>query len=370
MKKRTLLKLIPVFVVYIIIFRFLYLNNGFTAILKVCIPIFLGLFIAVFLNPVLIFIQEKLKINSRSIGILITYLLFLSAISLIITMIAPSIVQSLWNFIQDIPNLFTTANKYMLNLSEKYQLINDTDDFYSIIQNLLISYSQKLTITLTSFLNLAIGKVINIFSALWNFILATIISIYILLDKENFENWFYKLCHSLFESKYATEIVNMGYSLNENVTRFISGKLLDSLIIGLIAYLVSEYIIKAPYPLIIGVIIGITNMIPYFGPFIGGIPATIITLLVDPSKGFLMGIFILILQQFDGLLLGPKILGIQLSIKPILIIISVIIGGGLFGPIGMFLATPIAALLKTSIDTYMNVKLKDKKINLPHDEAI
>lgn len=369
MKKRTLLKLLPVFIIYIIIFRFLYLNNGFTTILQVCIPVFLGLFIAVLLNPILIFIEVKLKINNRSLGILITYLLFFSLITLIIIVITPSIVQSLWNFIKDIPKLFTTANNYILNLSEKYKLYNNSDVFYSIIENSLITYSQKLTVTLTSFLNLAIGKVINIFSALWNLILAMIISVYILLDKENFENWFYKLCHSLFESKYATEIVNLGYSLNKNVTRFISGKLLDSLIIGLIAYFVSEYIIKAPYPLIIGVIIGITNMIPYFGPFIGGIPATIITLLVDPSKGFLMGIFILILQQFDGLLLGPKILGIQLSIKPILIIISVIIGGGLFGPIGMFIATPIVALLKTSIDTYMNIQLKNKKIHLPHDNT-
>lgn len=362
MKSKNFLMLIPAFIVYIIIFRFLYLENGLSTIIKVCLPIFTGLFIAVLLNPVLLFFQQNLKIHNRNLAILITYLLFFSIISLMITIVAPSIIYSLGQLLKDIPKLFSSANKFILNFSE-----SRPESFYYTLQECLFNYAQRFTALLTSFINAAISKLINVFAAIWNFILAVIISVYILTDKEKFENWFYKLCHSLFKKKYANEIVYIGYSLNRNVTTFILGKLLDSLLVGIIAFIGSRYIINTPYALINGIIIGITNIIPYFGPFIGGIPITIITLLYNPYKGFLMAIFILILQQFDGLILSPKIIGIQLSIKPIIIIISIIIGGGLFGLVGMFLATPIVALIKTSIDTYMKIKLKDKIIKLPHE---
>lgn len=368
MKRRSVLKFIPVFILYVIIFRFLYMENGFTSIINVCIPVFLGLFIAVVLNPVLIFFQSKLKVSSRGLAILITYIVFFGIIALAVVVVMPSVIQSIMGFVRDIPKLIAAVNKMLIELSENYHFTSEGEKLYYMLQEYILEYAQKLTSVLTSILNVAIGKVINVFAALWNFILAVIISVYILIDKEEFENWFFRLCQGLFEKKYADEIINIGYGLNTNVTRFISGKLLDSLIIGAIAYGVSEYIIKAPYAVIIGLLIGVTNMIPYFGPFIGGIPVTIITLLFNPAKGAAMGIFILILQQFDGLLLGPKILGIQLSIKPIIIIISIIIGGGLFGPIGMFLATPVAALLKTSIDGYVAIKLKDRDIKLPHQE--
>jgi predicted PurR-regulated permease PerM len=107
-------------------------------------------------------------------------------------------------------------------------------------------------------------------------------------------------------------------------------------------------------------------MIPYFGPFIGGVPAVIITLLINPVKGLWMIVFVLLLQQFDGLVLGPKILGIKLDLKPIWIITAIIIGGGLFGVWGMFFATPVAALLKTIMYNYMEFKLDNQELDLPH----
>lgn len=368
MKRRNLLRLIPVFIVYVLIFRFLYLENGISIIMKVCIPVFLGLFIAIILNPLLVFLENKVKIKYRWLSILIIYIIFFGLIAMIILIATPSIIDSIAGFLKDIPKLIESGNNTIKELTEKYNLAV-SDQFYNMLSQFISEGAQRITQLLTPMLNSAIGKVINLASAMWNFILATIISVYILLDKEVFENWFFKLSHSIFERKYADEIVYIGYELNKNVTRFINGKLLDSFIIGIIAYVVCNYIIKSQYSLVIAIIIGITNMIPYFGPFIGGIPVTIITLLYDPIKGLWMGLFILALQQFDGLLLGPKILGIQLSVKPIIIIASVIIGGGLFGPIGMFLGTPVAALLKTLIDGYMKIKFENKGINLPHQKS-
>ena len=367
MKSKSFFMLIPAFIVYIIIFRFLYLENGLSTIIKICLPILLGLFIAVLLNPVLIFLEHSINIHNRIIAILATYTLFFGIISLMFIVVTPSTIHSLTQLLKDIPILFNSLNNFILDFIDKYGMLGRTESFYFLLQENLFNYAQKFTSILTSFLNAAIGHIINIFSAIWNFILAVIISVYILMDKENFENWFYKLCHSLFEKKLANEIVYIGYSLNKNVTSYIFGKLLDSLIVGIIAFIGSRYIINSPYPLIDGLIIGITNIIPYFGAFIGGIPVTLVTFLYNPSKGFLMGIFIFILQQLDGLIIGPKIIGVQLSIKPIIIIISIIIGGGLFGLVGMFLATPFVALFITSIDAYMKIKLKDKNIKLPHE---
>nr|WP_312576798.1 AI-2E family transporter [Sedimentibacter sp.] len=366
MKNRNFFILIPAFIIYVIIFRFLYLENGLSTIIKICLPIFLGLFIAVLLNPILIFIEHKVKIKSRGLSILITYTIFFGIIVIIIIVIAPSIIGSLSQLLKDIPKLFLTSNRLISNFVENYGILGGTESFYFTLQEYLFNFVQKFTSILTLFINMAISHVIDIFAAIWDLILAIIISVYILMDKENFENWFYKLCHSLFEKKYADDIVYIGYSLNRNVTSFIFGKFLDSLLVGFIAFLGSKYIINSRYPIIDGIIIGITNIIPYFGSFIGGIPVTVITLLYNPTKGFLMAIFILVLQQFDGMVLGPKIIGVRLSIKPIIIIISIIIGGGLFGVIGMFLATPVVALIKTSIDAYMEIKLKNKNIQLPH----
>lgn len=367
MKNRNFFMLIPAFIIYVLLFRFLYLKNGLSTIIKICIPILLGLFIAVLLNPVLIFIEHRVKIKNRSLSILITYTIFFGLIAIIITVIAPDIIHSLSQLLKDVPKLFFSANQFISNFVENYDILGGRESFYFTLQEYLFNFVQKFTSLLTTFVNMAIGHVIDIFSAVWDFILAVIISVYILIDKENFENWFYKLCHSLFEKRYANDILYIGYSLNRNVTSFIFGKILDSLLIGFMAFLGSKYIINSRYPLIDGIIIGITNIIPYFGAFMGGIPVTVITLLYNPTKGFLMGIFILVLQQFDGMVLGPKIIGVRLSIKPIIIIISIIIGGGLFGILGMFLATPVVALIKTSTDAYMEIKLKDKNIHLPHE---
>lgn len=359
MRKISFLALIPVFAIYIIIFRFLYFENGLDTIIRTCIPVFSGFLLAVLLNPLFAFIQNRLMVKSKFWAILITYVLFFGIITLLVAVATPSIIRSLKLLLKDLPNLFSSMNTLIMSLNEKLGMEGNVD-FQRTVQDFLFSYAQKITLYLTAFINGLIGKIINFLNTLWNFIISVIISVYILSDKESLENWFYKLCHSLFERKYAKEIVNFTYSLIENVNSYFLGKLIDSFIVGVIAYLGSRFIIEAPYPVIDGVIIGITNIIPYFGAFMGGIPVTLIAWLNNPHKGFLMGIFIIILQQIDGLFLCPKIIGVKLSIKPIIIIVSIIIGGGMFGVMGMLLSVPLAALAKTSIDTFFNIKLKDK----------
>ncbi len=364
MQRRNYIKLIPIFIIYVVIFRFLYVDNGFNVLVDLFIPILAGVFIAVVLNPILIFAETKLNIKSRILSITFTFSLFVLALALLFVTVIPGIVASLVDFIED-PQLLTSINKYVNEISELLTEIG-AGEFTDIIENTIQDGIQYVYSLGSTVINTAIAGTFGLLSALMTFFIAIIISIYVLYDKEHFENFFYKTTHGLFEKRYADEIVKLGYNLYTNMTRFISGKLLDSLIIGILAYLGARYLIDAPYPSIIGVIIGVTNMIPYFGPFIGGIPAVLITLLYDPVEGLWMALLVLAIQQFDGWYLGPKILGNSLDLRPVWIVISILIGGGLFGPVGMFLATPFAALIKTFMEGYFAIKLGN--ITLPHEE--
>src|SRR5690606_8042174 len=143
---------------------------------------------------------------------------------------------------------------------------------------------------------------------------------------------------------------------------FFVGKIIDSFIIGLLCF-IGCLIMKVPYALLISLIVGVTNMIPYFGPFIGMIPAAVITLFESPIKALWVTIFIFALQQFDGLYLGPKILGIQVGMKPLWIITAILIGGGFFGVWGMLFAVPIAAVIRSLLRKYIKRQYEIKGLN-------
>lgn len=352
MKKYLLF--LPVFVLYISVFRFIYLDNGLSLILQVCLPIIMGIIFASVLNPVLLFIQHKLNIKNRYIALLFTFLFVLLIISLIVTIITPSIVLSLRKLTGDIPVLFYRANKYLSDFGEEN----------SILKILFEEIVAKFSYFMSYILNFAIEKVINTVSALGNMFLAVIISIYILIDKEKIESWMMRLCCGLFGRKTTHNAFKIMHRLYDNVSGYIGGKFISSVITGILTYIGSKYLIKNPYPVIDGVIIGVTNIIPYFGTLIGAVPILLINILHDSRKGFLMLVYILMVQQADSLIIDPKILSSRLSVKPIIVIISIIIGGGLFGAVGLFLATPVAALTKSLVDAFIELRLKENHENL------
>ena len=345
MKKNSFV-ILPLFILYIAVFRFIYLENGLSLIIQVCFPIFAGILLAAVLNPALVFFEEKLKIYNRYISVIMTYLFVFLMISIVVKTITPNIINSITQLSQDIPKLYRKANSLLSLLSDEI-----------IVKIYLAEIAQKLSSLLTAIINNALTKVIDIFMAFANTLLSIIISVYILIDKESIENWFKEFSGLFIGKKTANDIIIISHILYRNVSSYISGKATASLIIALLIYIGSKYIIKCPYPVIDGMVIGITNMIPYFGTFIGSIPIVLINVLYAPQKGFLLFILILILQQVESLIIDPKILSSQLSIKPLLVIISIIIGGGLFGPLGLFFAVPVAALIKSIVDVYMLKKL-------------
>jgi len=356
---------IPAFVLFIIIFKFIYSDNGISTLFGIFVPILGGIFLAVVLNPMYKLIRDKV-INIKMIAILTVYSVFVGIIVTAGIIIIPRVVGSINQFIMDVPRIINALENLFQDPPERLQFIMHHQSYQFFLDNIQ-TLTQRISEMVSSILDKTLLKLINIASGIIDFIIAVFISGYILVDKSHFKNLASKTSYTFFSDETAQEIIDLGYELNQNVTKFIFGKFIDSLIIGIIAFIVMNFIINTPYPLIFSIVIGITNMIPYFGPFIGGVPATIITLLLDPIKGFWMILFVFILQQFDGWVLGPKILGIQLDLKPVWIITAILIGGGLFGLWGMFFATPIAALLKTIFKKYMDIKLKDKKIFLENE---
>ncbi len=346
MKKNSLI-ILPIFIFYIAVFRFIYLDNGLSLIIQVCFPIFIGILLAAILNPILVFLEKKLKIENRYLAVVMTYLLIFIMISIVVKTIAPSIVKSIIQLSRDIPRLYREANK-LLSLFG--------DDL--IVKLYFAEIAEKFSSLLSSLINNALTKVIDIFMAFANLLVSIIISVYILNDKENIENWITDFSSLFIGKKTANDLIKICHLLYHNLSNYLSGKSIASLLIAFLTFLGSKYIIKCPYPVIDGIVIGISNMIPYFGTFMGGVPIVLINVLYNPQKGFLLLILILILQQIESLFIDPKILSSQLSIKPLLVIISIIIGGGLFGPLGFFFAAPVAALIKSIVEVYILKKSK------------
>lgn len=202
---------------------------------------------------------------------------------------------------------------------------------------------------------------------IFNCIIAIIISCYALSDSNILIKNFKRACYAFLPEKKANSFIQTLRSCNTIFGGFITGKIIDSLIIGAICLFIFS-ICNMPLAVLISVIVGITNMIPYFGPFIGAIPGFFIILMVNPKKALLFLVLILVIQQFDGLYLGPKILGNSTGLRPIWIIFAITLGGWAAGPLGMFLGVPIIAVIAFLLDNFIIKKLTEKNILLESAE--
>ena len=205
-----------------------------------------------------------------------------------------------------------------------------------------------------------IGNIFMTFaSSVWNIILGIIISIYLLIDKEKFFALGKKVTKALFNEKNSTIILDLADRTNQTFGRFLGGKIIDSAIIGVLSFIILG-IFKMPYVLLISVIIGITNIIPFFGPFIGAIPSAIIIMFVSPIQALWFLLIILIIQQIDGNIIGPKILGDSIGISAFWILFAILVAGKLFGLVGMIIGVPMFALIYYIIKDIIEARLTQK----------
>lgn len=278
-------------------------------------------------------------------------------------MVIPQIYQSLVKIVTDAPNYYNTAEQWVNSLNPEQSEISKY-----ISMGLERIYSQAITYLNESILpnmdKIVAGITSGIMGGLkmlLNLILAIIISVYVMAEKEVLISVGKKLTFSLFNTKNANAIIRGTRYVNQVFGGFINGKIIDSFIIGVLCYLFMQ-IVGLEYAVLISIIVGVTNIIPYFGPFIGAIPSILILLMMDFKQGLIFAVFVVVLQQVDGNIIGPLILGDRLKISSMWILFAILVGGGFFGVPGMILGAPCFACIYALLGSICKMKLQAKEL--------
>ena len=340
-------------------------------------PIIMGLVFAYLLNPMVKMIERNLipvldekiknekKVRSlaRNIGVFTSILITLAVVVLLLNMVLPELYESIRDMIISWPGQMNDAMEYLEAHAIKDSAISGT--LNTVLENAAASLETWLRTDLISQVNQMMSSltsgVISFFETLFNIVIGLIVSVYVLTSKEKFVGQCKKATYALFQKDRANLILQVTRKSNEIFGGFVIGKIIDSIIIGIICFVVLS-LLKMPYTLLVSVVVGVTNVIPFFGPFIGAVPSIILILLAEPIKGLYFMIFILLLQQFDGNILGPKILGNSTGLSAFWVVFSILLGGGMFGFVGMVMGVPTFAVFYYLVEMFLNQKLQKKKL--------
>lgn len=361
-------------ILYLGILQFSEIKSSINNIIGTLQPFVVGGAIAYILNFILKFYEKNIlsykcfknlkRTGKRALGIIFTYITAILITYLFIQFVLPQLIDSVVGLVNNIPQYVNEASKYTNELIGK---INVQSEYINLI-NKKLGESINHIITIISNLLPVIGNfIINTTSSVLNIIIGIVVSIYILIDKEKFMALGKKVTYALFSKEKANFILNLATKSNMTFSRFIGGKILDSAIIGVLTFIVLT-IFKMPYILLISVIIGVTNIIPFFGPFIGGIPSAIIILFVSPVKALWFIIIIVVIQQIDGNIIGPKILGDSIGISAFWILFSLLVAAKFMGVVGMIIGVPLFAIIYSVIKELIEEKLRKKGLPVETEE--
>ena len=348
------------------IFSFESLVGGIRSAFNVLMPFVIGALLAFILNPavrkVMQFLEKVCHVRSlklrKLLAIAITYIIFLGFITVTIFGIVPQVANSIIELINNIPASINYIYDLLDILKEHFPSLDiaglekATNDTIPTLLNTLKDFATNLIPAIYTISMYIVNWIVDI-------VIAIIVSVYMLSDKKQLRNSCKAMVYAFVPQKWVQILVEVLQECNNLFSSFVIGKAIDSLIIGILCFILMN-IFRLPYAVLISVIVGITNMIPYFGPFIGAIPGILILLIVNPIKALVFLILILCLQQFDGLILGPKILGNSTGLRPLWIIIAITVGGTVGGVLGMFLGVPIVAFLRYLMNRLIQHRLRKK----------
>ncbi len=331
-------------------------------------PFLIGILIAYVLNPfiqwVLRFLEERCKIKNNVIRMVLSiafvYVVVLGFVGVALVYILPEIIDSISDLVVMIPKAYDETIKWIDSLQERYPNI-DMEIITTSLKNTLPELFDGFKDVASNMIPTLYSVSMSIVQWVINILIALIVSIYMLYDKKNLMRAMRTLMYAFLPKKSVPIIREVLTECNHLFNSFIVGKFIDSTIIGILCFLLMS-LFRFPYVLLISMIVGVTNMIPYFGPFIGAVPGALIILLINPLQAVGYLIMILALQQFDGLILGPKILGDSTGLKPLWIIFAITLGGSIAGVIGMFLGVPVVAVISYLIERLLSYRLKKRGI--------
>ncbi len=356
------------FVVCVGIAFYLFLSNfdevrlRLNSLGKVIQPFVAGFALAYLLNIPASYLEKNFFTRfkfRRMLSILTSYLLAVLLLAVLLSSVVPQVVQSVVDLVNNSEGYINNLNATALWLSDRFGL--DQQE----LEPLLISY-QDLLRRAASLITAALPQLLDFGMAVGNGLVtaltAVISSVYMLTSKHALIGQLRRVTYALLSRDKADRVLRISRQANEVFSGFIAGKIIDSAIIGVLCF-AGMTIFRMQYALLISVVVGVTNVIPFFGPFIGAIPSIMILLIVDPWDALYFGIFVLALQQFDGNILGPKILGDSTGLSPIWVLVAIIVGGGLFGFAGMLLGVPTFAVLYALTREWVTDRLRARGLD-------
>lgn len=330
----------------------------------------IGILIAFMVNPLVNYLyrvmREHLHVKSTKVAkvlsILLAYVVVVGFIALCLVYIIPQLISSIADLSYKIPVLFNTFADWMKEVSREYDFLNNNmvtlflDEISPKILELSTTMASKLIPWLYSVSIAVISWCVKI-------LIAFVVSVYLLSDKKLIFHAMKKILYAFLPESLAGSCISISKNCNQIFTGYIIAKAIDSLIIGVLCFVLMS-ILQLPYSVLISVIVGITNMIPYFGPYIGAVPGILILTVFKWKYGLIFAVMILALQQFDGLFLGPRLLGNSTGVRPILILFAITFGGAYFGIVGMFLGVPVIAVCQYLLNLLLDSRLQKKNIQI------
>ena len=369
--------------IFFCIYKFAALNAGIKKLIGILMPVLVGIVIAYVLSPLYNWLWRKLlrllhhtfkwhgRGAVRCAGILAMTATFAGAgavLAGLLALIIPQIIMSVSSFATTLPsNLMHVSQSLQKLLANNPEIEQTAMSLYaqgvSYIEEWIQNSFTPSMQDAMGYISIGVMSTVSFFK---NFLIGLIVAVYLLSGKEKFLSQMTRCTYALFGARWGNVITEYARYANQVFTGFISGKLLDSLIIFLIS-VVALNIMNMPYAMLVSVIIGVTNIIPFFGPFIGAIPSFIIILINSPIQSLYFLIFVLALQQFDGNILGPKILGNSTGLPSFWVLFAILLFGGLFGFVGMLIGVPVFAVLTHIFKDLLNRRLKQQ--HLPTETA-
>lgn len=349
------------------------LFSGLSKVAGILESIIIGVVIAYLLNPVMNFCERKLKRLVKhptektdkwikSVSIVIALLFGVSIVAAVVGMMLPQLFESIYGIAVAMPDYLNNFSKWILDVTKDYPIFEQyvadfTNEFVGKINNF---FTYDFVLLLTKYIKYFTTGVLSALNTVLNIVVGLIVAVYVLYSKEIFAGQAKKIIYAVFHPEKGNLILDTVRKTHQIFGGFIIGKIIDSAIIGVLCF-VCLSIMDMPYTLLISVIVGATNVIPFFGPFIGAIPSTIIILLVSPTQALYFIIFVVILQQIDGNIIGPAILGESTGLSSFWVIFAIMLFGGLFGVVGMIIGVPTVAVVFYVIKLLLNNQLSKKE---------
>ncbi len=376
----TILTFTACIFVYGILFNFTAIGDFIKKLTHILSPIIWGIVIAYLVNPIMKWIEKRVKKVTekkkrhfkltRIISLFLAMIIFLAVIAALGAIILPQVIESITTIINNFSTYINNFEKWIDSLLVKYpEVLTVVSDQFDNIEKALMEFANNIVPKVGDIMKKITDSTLSFIIAVKDILIGIIVAVYLLYGKEHFQAQMKKLVSGILPKKCANTTLRVCAQTNSSISGFISGKIVDSIIIGCLCF-IAMTIMKFDFIVLISVIVGVTNVIPFFGPFIGAIPSALLLLVAAPKQVIPFLILILIIQQLDGNVIGPKILGQTTGISAFWVLFSILVGGGLFGFAGMLLGVPVFAVLYSLLKEFIEYLLENKSLSTETEDYL